>query len=268
MMLKFGEVLFRGSRFVFWALSPFLAFLVVGMPLLVDGWWPWSNILVFALDAIAILLLFALYDVKRFWWAARGVTGIVFLAVFVFLIDDIRGGKPWRFDPRSEKSIVEALLAVFFIGWPSLRYTISGRFGSGHHQTADRPPNLSTPCPNCGEPMRDHAWTLFASTVVSKKNLARLKDFEARVRSHDWVSLKSFSEWEGTKDNLDAFILRCRSGGAVLVYLDPFELYGPQLRSAGRIAPEEMSAIENIVGSSGWSSAPAWFLKDRSSPGP
>ena len=123
---KFGKVLFSGSRFIFWVLSPFLLLFVFAMPFVVHEWWPWSNVLVFALDAIVVLLLLALYDVKRFWWAARGVTAIVFLSFVVYLADQIRSGKPWRF---GQEPPLEALLGLLIVGLPSLRYTLVGRFG-------------------------------------------------------------------------------------------------------------------------------------------
>jgi hypothetical protein len=126
MLPKFGEVLFSGSRIVFWAVSPFLVLFVGAMPLLVDGWWPWSSVLVFALDAIAVLLILALYDVKRFWWAARGVTAIVFLFFIVYFADEIRSGTPWRL---GDESPLEALLGLLIVGLPCLRYTLVGRFG-------------------------------------------------------------------------------------------------------------------------------------------
>ncbi len=125
-MPKFGEILFSGSRVVFLALSPFLILFLIGMPLLVDRWWPWSSLLVFALDAMAVLLLLALYDGKRFWWAARGVTAIVFLSFVVYLADEIHSKKPWRF---GQESPLEALLGLVIVGLPCLRYTLAGQFG-------------------------------------------------------------------------------------------------------------------------------------------
>lgn len=92
-MSKFGEVLFSGSRFIFWALSPFLLLFAVVMPLMMDSWSAASIVLVSALDASALLLVLMLFDSKRFWWAGRGVTGIVFLAFLAYLADEIQSGK-------------------------------------------------------------------------------------------------------------------------------------------------------------------------------
>jgi hypothetical protein len=126
----FGKVLFSGSRFIFWALSPFLLLFVVVMPLMVDSWSPKSNPLVFGLDVCALLLILALYDPKRFWWAGRGVTGIVFVAFLAYLADEVHSGKPLRIGFRSEGTPLNALLGLIFIGLPCLRYTLAGRFRS------------------------------------------------------------------------------------------------------------------------------------------
>jgi hypothetical protein len=126
----FGKVLFSGSRFIFWALSPFLLLFVVVMSLKVDSWSATSSLLILGLDACALLLILALYDLKRFWWAGRGVTGIVFVAFLAYFADEIHRGQPWRFGPHSEDTPLNALMGLIVIGFPCLRYTLVGRFGS------------------------------------------------------------------------------------------------------------------------------------------
>ena len=101
------------------------------MTLRVDSWSDTSTLVVLGLDACALLLLLALYDLKRFWWAGRGATGIVFIAFVAYFADEIHSGKPWRFGSRSEETPLNALLGLIFIGLPCLRYTLTGRFGSG-----------------------------------------------------------------------------------------------------------------------------------------
>ena len=255
MIRKFGEVLFSGSRLVFWTVSPLLILFVVGLA----HWaWPWSNALDVALVAIAVLLIFVLYDVKRFWWAARGVTTIVFLFCVVDFAAEIHSKKPWQF---GEDSPLEALLGLLIVGLPCLRYTFAGSFGPRRREAVAA--NLSVPCPHCAGPISDHAWTMFACTVASDENKARVQDFEGRIKSHDWISLRKFSEWEGTKNNLNAVVLRCGSGGAVLVLWDPFELWdSQQVCSVEKISPAEMSVIEDLIRSTGWSPAPPSFLND------
>src|SRR6266478_10115156 len=97
---KFGEVLFGGSRFIFWTLSPVLLLFAIFMTSLVDSWSSMGGVIVLAIDGIVLLLIPALYNPKRFWWAARGVTAIVALAFATYLIDEIVSGKPWTLSRR------------------------------------------------------------------------------------------------------------------------------------------------------------------------
>jgi hypothetical protein len=123
---KFGEVLFSGSRFVFWALIPFLFALAVIMTALVGSWHSPEGIIVVAIDVIVVLLILALYNPKRFWWAARGVTGIVGVAFIAFLIDEVHSGKPWTLRDRGDT--LSALIGCVVVVLPCFRYTFCGRF--------------------------------------------------------------------------------------------------------------------------------------------
>jgi hypothetical protein len=258
-MAKLGDVLFNGSRFIFWALSPFLVFLIVGMPLLVDGWWPWSNILVFGLDAIAALLLLALYDNKRFWWASRGVTGVVFLAYLGYLVDESRSGKPWRLGPRSEESPVDALLGLLIIGLPSLRYTLAGRFSWDRHQVPrDFSPirDFYLPCPHCSRSLNEHEWTDFAGTAANKESKLLCEEFLAKAKARDWRSLRTFPDWEETNDNLEALVFRCPPEGVLVVFLVRSGASGArELRFIEEIPYTDMAMIEDLRPGP-WCSAP------------
>jgi hypothetical protein len=124
----FGKVLFGGSRFIFRALSPFLVLFVVIMTLTVDTSSAERIILLIGLDAAAVLLIFALYDNRRFWWAARGVTAIVFMAYLAGLVDEILRFKAWKTTLQSMESPLSAIDGFIVIGIPSLFYTVLGRF--------------------------------------------------------------------------------------------------------------------------------------------
>ena len=78
------------------------------------------------LDVLVLLLILGLYDPKRFWRAAQGATGIVFLA---YLADEVASGKPWTPGPRTEDTPLNALRGLVVIGVPCLIYTIRGTFG-------------------------------------------------------------------------------------------------------------------------------------------
>ncbi len=124
-MGQFGEVLFSGSRFIFRALFPFLILFAIIMTLTVDQWSTERAILVVGADALALLLVLALYSPTRFWWAARGVTAIVFALYLAYFIDEVHNGNLFK------NSWWHASDGLFVIGVPCLLYTIFGRFRRG-----------------------------------------------------------------------------------------------------------------------------------------
>lgn len=118
-MSRFGETLFGGSRFIFWSLAPVLAACAVGMPLLVAEWTAAYVVFVVLAEVLLVSLILALYDPRRFRWAARCVTGVVFCAYLLYLVDG-------AFAEGS--SSVKPLMGFIAIGLPCLWYTIFGRF--------------------------------------------------------------------------------------------------------------------------------------------
>jgi hypothetical protein len=139
-MGQFGEVLFSGSRFLFRALSPILILFAIIITLTVDHWSTERAILVVSADALALLLVLALYSPTRFWWAARGVTAIVFALYLAYSIDEVRNGK------LSQDSWWDAARGLLVIGVPCLLYTIFGRF-----RRRATPEKDSEPAPEKGE---------------------------------------------------------------------------------------------------------------------
>jgi hypothetical protein len=123
------EYVFGGSRFLFWTLTPVVAIaaggalLTIGDPLSADG----AIRLLFA--TCLILFLLALASPRRFWWASRGVTGLVFVACLCFLIDQCIESQravppPGR---RGEDMLQNAIHSFVVFGLPSLWFTIRRR---------------------------------------------------------------------------------------------------------------------------------------------
>ena len=252
-MPRFGEILFSGSRFIFWALSPFLLLFAVAMPLLENSWTSTKVVVVCGLDACAILLILMLFDSKRFWWAGRGVTAIVFLAFVAYLADEVHSGKPWRFGSRSESTPLNALVGLVIIGLPCLRYAIMGSFLPRSKVVLGIRRHLLGACPNCEKPLEQHDWAMFACTVATKANKLRLEDFFKRVQEHDWQSMKSFSDWDATQNDMEAYVVRCASGGVVFVLWNPYELYeSDQLYMREIVSSTEMSEIKNLLKPTSW----------------
>ena len=253
-MAKVGDVLFSGSRFIFWGASPFLLLFAIILPLMPGPWSATSIALVSGLDATALLLILALYDPKRFWWAGRSATGIVFVAFVAYLADEISSGKPWRFGPRSEDSPVNALLGLLFIGLPCLRYTLLGRFGSSRGPTWDQ--LFSEPCPHCGTHLKNHEWTLFACMDASVTNKPQMDEFFNRVKGHEWRSIRSLTDWKADQDNLQAHVGRCSAGGVLLMRWDSYGFCGRE-----DIPLAEMAEIEMLVPATSWRPGPPFVTE-------
>lgn len=125
----FGEVAFSGSRIVFWGTAPVLLAAAVALPLSVEDWTSTRAVLSVALSFVCLLAIPALRDARRFRFAARSVTGLVFLAyVASLLAEAAEEGADLRPTPRSDASLFNATKGLLVIGLPCLWYTVFGRF--------------------------------------------------------------------------------------------------------------------------------------------
>jgi hypothetical protein len=126
--MTFGEVAFSGSRFIFWCVAPVLFLCGVGLPFLVTGWTPVRIAVVAVSSGVCLLAIPALYDSRKFWWAARGVTLIVFSAYATYLVTELlfRGSSGSRFAWKEWP--LESIFGFIIIGLPALWYTLFGRF--------------------------------------------------------------------------------------------------------------------------------------------
>jgi hypothetical protein len=133
----FGRTIFGGSRFLFWALAPFLVLFAVVMGLLVSDWTSRRGVLAAALIGAALLLLLQLYDGIRFHWAGRVLAGSVFLAYATYFVRELATTRSSRLlvVERAEPSPIIALVGLLVIGLPAGLYALFGRWsvsaGSG-----------------------------------------------------------------------------------------------------------------------------------------
>jgi hypothetical protein len=135
--MSFGETAFSGSRFIFWCISPLLLLCGLGVPLMLEDWNPTKVIVAVGWSACCLLAIPALYDARRFWWAARGVTAIIFACYLSYLIFEVfMSGKSFALTRRSDASPFNSLLGFVIIGLPALWYTCFGRF------TLRKPPEV------------------------------------------------------------------------------------------------------------------------------
>ncbi|HWC99824.1 MAG TPA: hypothetical protein VG456_23850 [Candidatus Sulfopaludibacter sp.] len=251
-----ADVLFGGSRFLFCLLTPVLLLFIVLTALFHPQWSFGSVTIIGGLDVLAVLMILALYNPKRFHWAGRVATSLVFLAFLVYLIDEIASGHSWHFGPRSEPSPVNALMGLLIIGVPCLRYTVLGRFGKKkevHSEDTTMHRWLTGQCSQCPKPLAEHDWAGFASTVASERNKDRLTEFFEKVKEHDWRSVSKFQDYDATQNDMLVFAVRCVSGGFVFVVRSPFELWqDDELYLRETVTPVEMSEIESLISSDSW----------------
>lgn len=254
--VEIADVLFEGSRFLFWLLASVLLLFIVLTAVFHPQWTLGSATIIGGLDVLAILMILALYNPKRFHWAGRTATSLVFLAFLVYLIDEIASGHSWHFGPRSEPSPLNALTGLLIIGVPCLRYTLLGRFGKKqeiHNEDTTMHRWLTGQCTQCPKSLAEHDWAGFASTVASERNKERLTDFFEKVKEHDWRSVAKFQDYDATQNDMLVFAVRCVSGGFVFVVRSPFELWqDDELCLRETVTTDEMSAIESLIPSDSW----------------
>ena len=117
----FGETLFSGSRFVRWALSPFVLIFAVSMPLLVENWTVKTTIMIAGMEVVCIALLAGFWLPARWGlWAFRLLAALVFLAYAAYVIDMMfltKTSPPYQ-----------ALIGFLVIGVPSFWFALKGRF--------------------------------------------------------------------------------------------------------------------------------------------
>lgn len=88
-MSQFGQTLFSGSRFIRWALSPFVLLFAILMPVLIDQWTPVSVAIMIVMELMCLALLAGFWLAARIGhWAFRCLAGLVFLGYAAYLIDE------------------------------------------------------------------------------------------------------------------------------------------------------------------------------------
>src|ERR1051325_3104913 len=81
-------------------------------------------------------------------------------------------------------------------------------------------------CPDCSAKLDDHSYARFAVTVASDENNERLATFCGALKTHDWMVVKSFQDFDPLLNALEAIVLRCASGVMVMLAVrNPFELH-------------------------------------------
>jgi hypothetical protein len=126
MTQPYGE---QRRGFFFWSLAPFLLVFIVAMPFLVPRRDASAMIALASVELLAVFVLLGLFNPRTFWWAWRGVGGIVFSGYSIYLVNMLieSGGRIELAGRRGEASARNALLGLIAFGLPGLWYALFGR---------------------------------------------------------------------------------------------------------------------------------------------
>lgn len=137
-MSKFGTTLFGGGRCMFWLIAPAVLATAALVSSNIQGSWMNARGLITAgLDVMAVSFTLALWNPIRFRWAARVVTGLVFVSFLAYFVSELFGGS----GPRSggRQSPMQAFFGLLIIGLPCLWYTWTGGWTDAPDDDAEEP---------------------------------------------------------------------------------------------------------------------------------
>jgi hypothetical protein len=129
--------LFSGSRFIFWALAPFLIVGALVFSLSVDCTSPIRVALVPVLDSLALLLALGLCCPSRNEWALRLVTGLVFVVYLAYLVEENGRASPCVLSEAAGKNRSECVSGVHSDWLPVHKVTLLGFDGWRHKDELD-----------------------------------------------------------------------------------------------------------------------------------
>jgi hypothetical protein len=92
--------------------------------------------------------------------------------------------------------------------------------------------------------------------IAGQREIPSLKEFVDLSERHNWEGLAKFQEWGGSRDVVQAFVIKCSHNELQLVVLkDVFEpLAANQLCSYVVIEPKESAVIQALIPSENWQS--------------
>src|SRR5271165_2662273 len=109
-------------------------------------------------------------------------------------------------------------------------------------------------CGICGGPLNKHQFALFASAIAGQREIPRLKEFFELSTQHRWDALVEFQEWDGARDVVQAFAIRCpRDTMQMVVIKDVFEpLATNQLYTKETLDPIEAAIVLALTPPEKW----------------
>ncbi len=132
------------NRVLFWIfVVPLLLLFAAIVPLAAEPRTPQAIAFSSVWVAFCLVAILVVYDYRRFWWATRAFTAVVFALSTSYLVYEIFFSEhPFvLFQTRGEASPRNALLFFISMGLPSLWYTLYGRTSL----SPEKPPAESAP---------------------------------------------------------------------------------------------------------------------------
>lgn len=125
--------LFSETPVYFWALCPFVLVFAILMAIGRPEDTPTQRAGSMVVALLAVLLLLGLASPLRFRWAARMVTGAVFLIYLAFVC--LEAWRAIQLRSVAGTSLVLALVGMLVWGIPALVFALSGAFPSEHRES-------------------------------------------------------------------------------------------------------------------------------------
>lgn len=92
---------------------------------------------------------------------------------------------------------------------------------------------LGGACPRCRQPLQNHGYQLFASTVADADRRESLLRFFQLAKAHDWKNLRRHQDFDGTKNVAQIYALKCPLNELLMLYVrNPFEPLDSELLEA------------------------------------
>lgn len=112
----------------------------IALPMLIPRWTPGAAVVMCAFELTMVFLVLGLCAPVRFRWALRAVGVVMFLAFVAYLVEQlVSPSAPVTSGSRGTPSVLNALVGLIVIGFPSLWYAIRP---SKQHEEIDAMPIL------------------------------------------------------------------------------------------------------------------------------
>lgn len=139
-MSTFGTVLFKGSPFIRWTISPAILFTMLFLPATMRLQGNEAVAILVCLELLGASLITGLWTHGRLQNIAFRITTLMVLILYIdYFLSEFSAAKPLNANvPRSDASEWNAFLGLIVIGVPCFWFTLRGRFPS-------KPDNVISP---------------------------------------------------------------------------------------------------------------------------